>query len=104
MSETVLDSKSPPSTVLRCCIDAITQMSDNEYIYDDNHFTNIHVTDARAVVMALEREETEDTKLIQMLTDVVEDFLPNIGTCALQDYGRLNEAMIASSKRLGKTS
>ena len=44
-----------------------------------------------------------DTQLIQMLTDVVEDFLPNIGNCALQDYGRLNDAMIASKKRLGPT-
>jgi hypothetical protein len=35
-----------------------------------------------------------------MLTEVVEDFLPNIGNCALQDYGRLNTAMIASKKRL----
>ena len=101
MSETVLDNKSPPSAVLLCCINAITQISDNEYIYDDDRDINIHNLDARLVVKRLSQEESEDTKLIRMLTDVVEDFLPNIGSCALQDYGRLNDAMIASSKRLG---
>ncbi len=25
---------------------------------------------------------------------VIEDFLPNIGRCALQDYGRLNDVMV----------
>lgn len=43
-----------------------------------------------------------DTELIQMLVDVVDDFLPNIGQCALQDYGRLNTAMIEARVRLGK--
>lgn len=34
--------------------------------------------------------------------EVVEDFMPNIGSCALQDYGRLNEFMIAATReRLG---
>ena len=101
MSETVLNSKSPPSAVLRCCINAITQISDNEYIYDDRDDINILANDARKVVQNLE-EAGSDTKLIQLLTEVVEDFLPNIGVCALQDYGRLNEALIASSNRLGK--
>lgn len=41
-----------------------------------------------------------DTELIQMLLDVVEDFMPNIGQCALQDYGRLNTALIEANKRL----
>jgi hypothetical protein len=41
-----------------------------------------------------------DTELIQMLVDVVNDFMPNIGNCALQDYGRLNLAMIEADKRL----
>ena len=30
--------------------------------------------------------------------DVVQDFLPNIGKCALQDYGRLNDFMIMAAK------
>jgi hypothetical protein len=41
-----------------------------------------------------------DRELIQMLVEVVEDFLPNIGVCALQDYGRLNTAMIEAKARL----
>lgn len=33
--------------------------------------------------------------------EVVKDFLPNIGQCALQDYGRLNEFMIAATEEFG---
>lgn len=29
---------------------------------------------------------------------VVEDFLPNIGHCVLQDYGRLNEFCMAAGR------
>lgn len=36
--------------------------------------------------------------LVMMGTAVVEDFLPNIGRCALQDYGRLNDFLMASDK------
>jgi hypothetical protein len=53
----------------------------------------------KAVGEAVELLKT-DTQLIQMLLDVVEDFLPNIGVCALQDYGRLNTAMIEAKARL----
>lgn len=45
----------------------------------------------------IRREVVEETKaLVRKLTAVVEDFLPNIGRCALQDYGRLNEALCES--------
>jgi len=54
--EIVLTSESKPSEVLLCCIEAITQWSDNEYIYDDNHYTNISVKDARKVVQQLEEK------------------------------------------------
>ncbi len=30
--------------------------------------------------------------------EVVQDFLPNVGQCALQDYGRLNDFMIMAAK------
>ena len=30
----------------------------------------------------------------------IEDFLPNIGNCALQDYGRLNRVLIDSARLL----
>jgi hypothetical protein len=36
--------------------------------------------------------------LVLMGEKVVEDFLPNIGKCALQDYGRLNEFLIEAAK------
>jgi hypothetical protein len=36
-------------------------------------------------------------KLVAKGVAVVEDFMPNIGNCALQDYGRLNEFLIESA-------
>jgi len=33
-------------------------------------------------------------KLIFDLESVVNDFLPNIGHCALQDYGMLNDVLV----------
>lgn len=33
---------------------------------------------------------------------VVDDFLPNIGQCVLQDYGRLNEFCMEARRLLGK--
>ena len=36
--------------------------------------------------------------LVLMGEKVVEDFMPNIGRCALQDYGRLNEFLIEAAK------
>ena len=36
--------------------------------------------------------------LVLMGEKVVEDFMPNIGKCALQDYGRLNEFLIEAAK------
>lgn len=30
--------------------------------------------------------------------EIVQDFLPNVGQCALQDYGRLNQFMIDAAK------
>ena len=35
--------------------------------------------------------------LVLMGEAVVEDFLPNIDNCCLQDYGRLNEFLIATT-------
>jgi hypothetical protein len=53
MSETVLTVDSKASDVLECCINAIEQLSSNEYIYDDNSFTNISIKDAQMVVTNL---------------------------------------------------
>lgn len=46
-------------------------------------------------------KETELNRLralVLMGEKVVEDFMPNIGKCALQDYGRLNEFLIEAAK------
>ncbi len=45
---------------------------------------------------------TEDEKLIKMLVETIYDFLPNIGQCVLQDYGRLNTGLVLARVRLGK--
>ncbi len=34
---------------------------------------------------------------LKMGLEVVEDFMPNIGQCALQDYGRLNDFYMVCS-------
>lgn len=39
-------------------------------------------------------------RLIQDLNAVVCDFMPNIGGCALQNYQRLNESLVASERML----
>jgi hypothetical protein len=38
----------------------------------------------------LEKENKELRELVAIGEMVVEDFMPNIGQCVLQDYGRLN--------------
>ena len=43
-------------------------------------------------------------ELIKLLSEVIDDFLPNIGTCVLQDYGKLNTALIESAKYLEKAN
>jgi hypothetical protein len=37
-------------------------------------------------------------ELVRMGRAVVDDFLPNVGTCALQDYGRLNEFLMQTKE------
>ena len=38
------------------------------------------------------------TALVKTGEDVVLDFMPNIGQCALQDYGRLNHFLMDADK------
>jgi hypothetical protein len=42
----------------------------------------------------------EDTKLIRTLVSIIEDFMPNIANCCLQDIGRLNTGLIEADARL----
>lgn len=45
-------------------------------------------------------KEKDLRELLQMGVEVVEDFMPNIGNCVLQDYGRVNEFLIKSKEEL----
>ena len=42
--------------------------------------------------------------LVMMGMAVVEDFLPNVGQCALQDFGRLNDFLIAANREKKRES
>ncbi len=56
-----------------------------------------------SVVVECNNQKNDDMKkLLKMGLEVVEDFLPNVGNCALQDYGRLNEFMIQATKEVGE--
>ena len=44
---------------------------------------------------------TDERSLAKMGYEVVKDFLPNVGQCALQDYGRLNDFMIMATGEFG---
>lgn len=49
----------------------------------------------------MERLEHENARLKGFVAtglEVVDDFLPNIGRCALQDYGRLNDFCIKARR------
>ena len=53
---------------------------------------------------ALSEKDLEIAKLrelVRMGRRVVNDFLPNIGRCALQNYGEMNEFMLASEPYKG---
>jgi len=93
--------------------DLITFQNDkNEEIgklsFDDNgdlHFTG-NADEAAKVfftaVVKLNNKRFDDLSTMgKMGYEVVQDFLPNVGQCALQDYGRLNDFMIMASKEYG---
>ena len=40
--------------------------------------------------------------LIKKLNGVIEDFMPNIGRCVLQDYQSLNEGLLEAAKVLAR--
>ena len=54
-------------------------------------------------VVKLNNQHVDDIRAMgKMGYEVVQDFLPNVGQCALQDYGRLNDFMILASKEFGE--
>jgi len=53
-------------------------------------------------VIKINSTQLEDERsLAKMGYEVVKDFLPNVGQCALQDYGRLNDFMIMAAGEFG---
>ncbi|HUW45485.1 MAG TPA: hypothetical protein VMW50_06785 [Dehalococcoidia bacterium] len=67
----------------------------------DLHFKG-NATEAAKVfftaVVNLNNQRVDDVRSMgKMGYEVVQDFLPNIGRCALQDYGRLNDFMILAA-------
>ena len=62
------------------------------------------LTEEKLKAMKLRDEEiTRLRKLVLMGKRVVDYFLPNIGNCALQNYGELNEFMIEADKEEKRT-
>ena len=49
----------------------------------------------QAVVQANSRRIRELRDLVKMGHEVVEDFMPNVGQCVLQDYGRMNAFLVS---------
>lgn len=56
------------------------------------------MSDFETLPVGASAEITRLRRLVKMGEAVVEDFMPNIGKCALQDYGRLNEFLIEAAK------
>lgn len=67
---------------------------------DSKHTT--HHDDCGCKSAKYEQRIIELENLCRKLVEVVEDFMPNIGKCVLQDYGRLNDALILSTRLIGK--
>lgn len=47
-------------------------------------------------------DKQEVVEVLELLIGTIDDFLPNIGKCALQDYGRLNEGLVRGRKLLSE--
>lgn len=46
-----------------------------------------------ATIIQLESQVSQLKRLVELQHKVILDFMPNIKTCVLQDYGALNEAL-----------
>ena len=71
----------------------------------DLHFKG-NTTEAAKIfftcVVECNNQHVDDIRSMgKMGYEVVKDFLPNVGQCALQDYGRLNDFMILASEEYG---
>jgi len=72
----------------------------------DLHFSGNATESAKIffkTVIEQNNQYVDDTRqLAKMGYEVVKDFLPNVGQCALQDYGRLNEFMMQATEEFGE--
>jgi len=68
----------------------------------DLHFKGNATESAKVfftAVVSLNNQHVDDIRSMgKMGYEVVQDFLPNVAQCALQDYGRLNDFMIMAAK------
>lgn len=55
----------------------------------------------KCVVRANNQELEDMRELAKLGYAVVQDFLPNVANCALQDYGALNDFMIKAKEEFG---
>jgi len=56
------------------------------------------MSDYETMPVGTKKELKRLRKLVVTGLEVVEDFMPNIGKCALQDYGRLNTFTIEADQ------
>ena len=56
-----------------------------------------------AVIRSNNQEMEDMRELAKQGWEVVNDFLPNVSKCALQDYGRLNDFMIKAGAEFDET-
>ena len=93
----------PPPWAIHFNNDAQKEVGKLEF--DDNgdlHFSGDADEAAKvfftAVVKCNNQRFDDLSTLAKLGLEVVEDFLPNVANCALQDYGRLNDFMILAKK------
>ena len=58
---------------------------------------------ARAICK-IEKQRDDLLKACHLLIGTVDDFLPNIGNCVLQDYERLNQGLIKGRAAIAKAT
>jgi hypothetical protein len=72
-----------------------------------SEYGQIWVKDAEEPRAMYTDSEGKDYDVVELIAlakqgyEVVKDFMPNVGVCALQDYGRLNEFMIKATENFG---
>ena len=71
-------------------------------LVDDDGFTVCDIRTPNPNAGEVARDFVDMRNTLESAIKVIEDFLPNIGKCVLQDYGRLNDVLVESSSLLRK--